>query len=226
VYEDNLSNINVLLVEDHLTTREGIRRLLEEEGKFTIVGEADDGDQAVEMTIEKKPDVVVMDIAMPRMNGVEATKNIKSRCPKTAVLILSAYDDDECLFSLLDMGVAGYLLKTATGDDLIRAIEAANKGEPVLDRLITKRIIHRFRNNESLLTKAESYETLSRREVDTLRQAARGMSNQEIANEVKVSKRTVEGYMRNIFNKLRVASRTEAVIYALKRGWFALEELQ
>jgi DNA-binding NarL/FixJ family response regulator len=163
---------------------------------------------------------------MPRMNGVEATKNIKSRCPKTAVLILSAYDDDECLFSLLDMGVAGYLLKTATGDDLIRAIEAANKGEPVLDRLITKRIIDRFRNNESLLTKAESYETLSRREVDTLRQAARGMSNQEIANEVKVSKRTVEGYMRNIFNKLRVASRTEAVIYALKRGWFALEELQ
>jgi DNA-binding NarL/FixJ family response regulator len=221
-----LSNIKVLLAEDHLTTREGIRRLLEGEGKFKIVGEADDGDQAVKMAVEKKPDVVVMDIAMPNMNGVEATKQIKLHCPKTAVLILSAYDDDECLFSLLDMGVAGYLLKTVTGDDLIRAVEAANNGEPVLDRLIIRKIIHRYRNSDSRLTSVESYKALKGREVDILRLAARGMSNQEIADEIEVSKRTVEGYMRSIFNKLRVASRTEAVIYALKKGWFVLEELQ
>jgi NarL family two-component system response regulator LiaR len=220
-----LSRIKVLLAEDHMITRQGIRRLLEGEGDIDIVGEADDGEQAVKLALEKKPDVIIMDIAMPILNGVEATRQIKSFCPTVAVLILSAYDDDEYVFGLLDMGVAGYLLKTATGDELIRAVEAANKGESVLDNAITSKLISRFRTPGDVAVGVKPYESLSERETQILKLAARGMSNQEIADELIISKRTVEGYMRSIFNKLGVGSRTEAVIYGLKRGWFALDEL-
>ncbi|MFC1999099.1 response regulator [Chloroflexota bacterium] len=221
-----MSRIKVLLAEDHMITRQGIRRLLEGEGDIDIVGEADDGDQAVKLALEKKPDVIIMDIAMPILNGVEATRRIKSVCPTVAVLILSAYDDDEYVFGLLDMGVAGYLLKTATGDELIRAVEAANNGESVLDNAITSKLISRFRTpGDVAVVGVKPYESLSERETQILKLAARGMSNQDIADELIISKRTVEGYMRSIFNKLGVGSRTEAVIYGLKRGWFALDEL-
>ena len=162
---------------------------------------------------------------MPRMNGVEATGQIKSRCPTTAVLVLSAYDDDEYVFGLLDVGVAGFLLKTASGDELITAVEAAHKGESVLDHAIARKVIERFKSPGSNNSHMKAYESLSDREVDILKLAAKGMSNQEIAEEVIISKRTVEGYMRSIFNKLGVGSRTEAVIHAFKKGWFALSEL-
>jgi len=218
-------SVSVLLAEDHIITRQGIRRLLEDEGNFIIVGEADDGEQAVKLAVEKKPDVVIMDIAMPKLNGVEATKLIKQRCPTTAVLILSAYDDDEYVFALLESGVAGYLLKTASGDELVRAVESANKGEPTLHPTVAQKLINRFRNFDDSKKREEIGDILSEREIDIIRLAAKGMSNHEIAEKVIISKRTVEGHMRSIFNKLGVGSRTEAVIYGLKKGWFALDEI-
>jgi DNA-binding NarL/FixJ family response regulator len=220
-----MRSIKVLLAEDHVITRQGMRRLLEDEDDLTIVGEAGDGEEAVQMATERQPDVIIMDIAMPKLNGIEATRQIKLLRPTTAVLILSAYDDDEYVFGLLEAGAAGYLLKTASGDELIRAIRAVHKGEPVLDPIIARKVINRFRFPDKVLGRRRLPEHLSDREMDVIKLAAKGMTNKDIAAELRLSNRTVEGHLRTIFNKLGVGSRTEAVLCALREGWFALEDL-
>ncbi len=220
-----MSVVKVLVAEDHPITREGIRKLLDSEDGFAVIGEAGDGEEAVQMVTELKPDVVIMDVAMPKLNGIEATRQIKLIRPATAVLILTAYDDDEYVFGLLEAGAAGYLLKTTSGDELTRAIGAVYKGEPVLDPLITRKVINRFRFPDKMPRAAKPSEHLSDREVDIIKLAARGMTNKEIADELHLSRRTVEGNLRSIFNKLGVGSRTEAVLYGVRKGWLALEEL-
>lgn len=220
-----MSGIKVLLAEDHVITRQGMCRLLREESDLAVVGEAGDGEEAVQMVTEMQPDVIIMDIAMPKLNGIEATRQIKLLCPSTAVLALSAYDDDEYVFGLLEAGAAGYLLKTANGDQLIHAIRAVYKGEPVLDAIVARKVINRFRSPSQVMSSERRPEHLSDREMDVMKLAAKGMSNKEVADELVLSKRTVEGHLRSIFNKLGVASRTEAVLYGLRKGWFALEDL-
>jgi len=220
-----MSVIKVLLAEDHLITRQGICRLLEDERSLTVIGEAGDGEEAVQMVTEMQPDVVIMDIAMPKLNGIEATRQIKLIRPTTAVLILSAYDDDEYVFGLVEAGAAGYLLKTASGEELTRAIQAVHKGEPVLDPVIARKVLNRLRFPGKTPRAARLSEHLSDREVDVIKLAAKGMSNKDIADELHLSRRTVEGNLRNIFNKLGVGSRTEAVLYGLRKGWLTLEEL-
>ncbi len=217
--------IKVLLVEDHLITRQGICRLLENDSDLKVIGEAGDGEEAVQMATEMHPDVVIMDIAMPKLNGIEATRQIKLICPAAAVLILSAYDDDEYVFGLVDAGAAGYLLKTASGEELTHAIRAVHKGEPVLDPIIARKVLNRLRFPDKIRRAARPSERLSDREMDIIKLAAKGMSNKDIANELYLSRRTVEGNLRTIFNKLGVASRTEAVIQVMVRGWLTLEEL-
>ncbi len=220
-----MSAIKVLVAEDHLITRQGICRLLEDKSDLTVIGEAGDGEKAVQMVTEMQPDVVIMDIAMPKLNGIEATRQIKLICPATAVLILSAYDDDEYVFGLVEAGAAGYLLKTAGGDELTRAIRAVHKGEPVLDPIIARKVLNRLRFPGKTPRAARPSEHLSDREIDVIKLAAKGMSNKDIAGELHLSRRTVEGNLRNIFNKLGVGSRTEAVLYGLRKGWLTLEEL-
>jgi len=217
--------IKLLVAEDHLITRQGICRLLEDERDLTVVGEAGDGEEAVQMVTEMQPDVVIMDIAMPKLNGIEATRQIKLIHPTTAVLILSAYDDDEYVFGLVEAGAAGYLLKTASGEELTRAIRAVHKGEPVLDSIIARKVLDRLRFPGKIPQAARPREHLSEREIDVIKLAAKGMTNEEIAGELHLSRRTIEGNLRTIFNKLGVGSRTEAVIQAMGRGWFTLEEL-
>jgi len=220
-----MAAIKVLLAEDHLITRQGMCRLLGDDSDLTVIGEAGDGEEAVRMATEMHPDVVIMDIAMPKLNGIEATRQIKLICPTTAVLILSAYDDDEYVFGLVEAGAAGYLLKTASGDELTHAIRAVYKGEPVLDSIITRKVLNRLRFPGKIRRGARPFERLSDREMDIIKLAAKGMSNKDIANELHLSWRTVEGNLRNIFNKMGVGSRTEAVIQAMRRGWLTLEEL-
>ena len=219
-----MGSIKVLLAEDHVITRQGMRRLLEETGDFDVVGEARDGEEAVQMVSETGPDVVIIDVAMPRLNGIEATRQIKLLRPTVAVLALSAYDDDEYVFGLLEAGAAGYLLKTASGDELIHAIQAVHNGEPVLDPVVARKLINslRFPSREPLRERPSEH--LSDREMDVIKLAARGMSNKEIGDELQLSRRTVEGHLRTIFNKLGVGSRTEAVLYGLRKGWFKLED--
>ncbi len=220
-----MGDISVVLCEDHLITRQGIRRLLEDERGIAVVGEAGNGEEVVQMVTEMKPDVVVMDIAMPKLNGIEATRQIKLINPRTGVLILSAYDDDEYVFALLKAGAAGYLLKSVGGDELVSAIRAINKGEPVLDPAIAKKVVNYFRLPDKVPQTMENTEQLSGREIDIIKLAAQGLTNKDIAERLHLSYRTVEGHMRDVFNKLGVGSRTEAVLYGLREGWFTLEEL-
>ncbi len=218
-------SIRVLLAEDHVITRQGIRRLIEDEKDLEVVGEAGDGEEAVRMVGELAPDVVVMDIAMPRLNGIEATRQIKLLYPKTSVLALSAYDDDEYVFALLKAGAAGFLLKTASGDALVRAIRAVSRGEPVLDPGITRKVIDYFRLPGKARALEGPSEELTKREMDILKLAAHGLSNKDIADKLHLSNRTVEGHLRTVFNKLGVSSRTEAVLHGLRKGWLSVEEL-
>jgi DNA-binding NarL/FixJ family response regulator len=221
-----MSSISVLLAEDHVITREGIRRLLEAEKGVAVVGEAGDGEEAVKLATELKPDVIIMDIAMPKLNGIEATRQIKKLYPRTAVLILSAYDDDEYVFALLKAGAAGYLMKSIGGDELTRAIKAVYKGEPVLDPVVARKVVNYFRLPDSKTKGPERpSEHLSKRETDIIRLAAQGMTNKDIADKLHLSNRTVEGHLRTVFNKLGVGSRTEAVLYGLRKGWLTLDEL-
>jgi NarL family two-component system response regulator LiaR len=220
-----MSDITIVLGEDHLITRQGILRLLEDEEGLAIVGEASNGEEAVQLVTELKPDVVIMDIAMPKLNGIEATRQIKVTHPRTGVLILSAYDDDEYVFAMLKAGAAGYLLKSVSGDELVRAINAIHNGEPVLDPTIAKKVMNYFKFQNKIPSVNEDVEHLSNREVDIIKLAAKGLTNKEIADKLHLSYRTVEGHMRDVFNKLGVGSRTEAVLFGLKKGWFTLEEI-
>jgi two-component system, NarL family, response regulator LiaR len=223
--DENKSNdIQVLLAEDHVITRQGIRRVLEEEPGIRVVGEAGDGEEAVRLASETRPDVIVMDIAMPKLNGIEATKRIKAQRPTTAILILSAYDDDEYVFGLLEAGAAGYLLKTVSGDELAHAVKAVFNGEPVLDPVVAKKVINRL-TSHSRSKDSGGDAVLSGREMEVLKLAARGLGNKDIGNTLHLSRRTVEGTLRAVFNKLGVASRVEAILYGLRKGWVKLEEL-
>jgi len=220
-----MTDIRIVLCEDHLITRQGIRRLLEDEKGLEIVGEASNGEEVVQLVTEIRPDVIVMDIAMPKLNGIEATRQIKLLSPQTSVLILSAYDDDEYVFALLKAGATGYLLKSVSGNELVRAIKAIHKGEPVLDPMVARKVVNYFRIKENVPQLEAEAGHLSDREIDIIKLAAKGLTNKDIAESLHLSYRTVEGHLRDTFNKLGVGSRTEAVLHGLKMGWFTLEEL-
>jgi NarL family two-component system response regulator LiaR len=218
-----MSKIKVLLAEDHVIVREGTREFIQREPDMEVVGEAGDGEEAVKLATKLKPDVVVMDIAMPKLNGIEATKQIKASLPSTAVLILTAYDYDQYIFALLEAGAAGYLLKGVQVREVIDAIRAVYAGESVLHPVVARRVIDRMVSPTQ--NKTEVAEPLSEREMEVLKLAATGISNKEIAQQLFLSPRTVQVHLGNVFNKLGVASRTEAILYGLKRGWFSLEDL-
>lgn len=219
-----MNQIRILLAEDHLVVREGLRQLLKQEKDLSVVGEASDGEEAAQLAAQLEPDLVVIDIAMPKLNGIEATKRIKMSSPATAVLILSAYDNDAYIFASLEAGAAGYLLKTAGGDELINAIRAVYSGEPVFHPVVARKVIDYFRRSAKASYEAQPSEVLSEREMQVLKLAAKGMGNKSIAHALSLSTRTVEGHLRSIFNKLGVASRTEAVLYGLRKAWFTLED--
>lgn len=221
-----MDKIAILLADDHVLVREGTRELLEREKDMLVVGEAGDGEEAVGLTAELHPDVVIMDIAMPKLNGIEATKQIKVANPETAVLILSAYDDDQYIFALLEAGAAGYLLKDVPSHELVEAIRAVNAGESALHPAIARKVINRFASPKGEARAEVAVDQLSKREMEVLKLAARGMTNMEIAQGLVLSVRTVQGHLSNIFSKMQVGSRTEAVIQALNRGWFTLEDLE
>lgn len=218
-----MTKIRILLAEDHAIMREGTREFIKREEDMEVVGEAGDGEEAVRLATQLKPDVIVMDIRMPKLNGIEATKQIKSVLPNTAILILTAYDSDQYIFALLDAGAAGYLLKGIRTHELIDAIRAVYAGESVLHPVIASRVIRRVVTPAT--TGSKSVEPLSEREMEILKFAAKGISNKDIGEQLFLSPRTVQVHLGNIFNKLGVASRTEAVLYGLKRGWLTLEDL-
>jgi NarL family two-component system response regulator LiaR len=220
-----MKKIKVLIADDHAVVREGTRRILEQEEDMDVVAEASDGEEAVKMTTSFKPDVVLMDISMPVLDGIEATKQIKALSPSVAILILSAYDDDQFIFSLLEAGAAGYLLKSVRGRELIEAIRSVYAGESVLHPSVARKVLNRFGHSSEKQAERAPVELLSEREMEVLKLLTRGLSNKEIADELCISIRTVQGHLGNIFNKLQISSRTEAVVRALKEGWVTLKDL-
>ncbi len=213
--------LNVLIAEDHTLVREGTRQLLERNG-INVIGEAADGEEAVRLTEKLKPDLVLMDVSMPRLNGLEATRIIKQKYPGVAVLVLTAYDDDQYVFAVLQAGAAGYLLKDSRGEDVVRAIRAVLNGESVLAPSIVGKVVRRFSGG---VPSAPPAPVLSEREMDVLRRAALGESNKMIADKLHLSARTVQVHLSSIFDKFGVGSRTEAVLHALKLGIIDLQKV-
>ncbi len=219
-----MATIRILLADDHVLVREGTRDLLEREPDMQVVAKAGDGDEAVRLAAAHQPDVALLDIAMPRFGGIEATKQIKRLSPTTAILILSAYDDDEYVFALLEAGAAGYLLKNVRGRDLVEAVRSVHAGESALHPVIARKVIERVVQPSSPGQVQESLELLTERELEVLKLAARGKSNRDIATELCLSTRTVQTHLSTVFAKMQVGSRTEAVVQALQRGWLTLED--
>jgi two-component system, NarL family, response regulator LiaR len=215
--------LRILLADDHALVREGTRQILEREPDMEVVAEANDGQETVFLVERERPDVAIVDISMPVMNGIEATKGIKRVSPQTAVLVLTAYDDDQYVFAILEAGAAGYLLKNARSSALIEAVRRVHEGESVLHPSIASKLVRRVRHEEASSSDQNAVDALTEREMDVLKLAAKGLSNREIADELIVSPRTVQSHMANIFGKLQVGSRTEAVMVGLRQGWIKLE---
>lgn len=220
-----MSKIRVLIADDHAVVREGTRQILEQEPDMDVVAEAADGEETVRLVGSHKPDVAIVDIAMPKLDGIEATRQIKAMYPSTAILILTAYDDDQFVFSLLEAGAAGYLLKTVRGRELVDAVRAVYAGESVLHPSIARKVLNRFAPVSGKPQEPKPSMVLTEREREVLKLATRGLSNQDIASELSLSLRTVQAHLAHIFNKLQVSSRTEAVVRALKEGWITLEDI-
>ena len=219
-----MEKIRILLADDHAVVREGTKSLLEQEDDLEIVAEADDGKKAVQLAIRQRPDVVIMDFAMPKLNGIEATKQIKAIDPTITVLVLTAYDNEQYVFAFLEAGAAGYLLKDVHMDELVKAIRAVHAGESILHPAIARKVVNHFAQPPEKRSEEHTLAQITERELEVLKLAAQGKSNREIALELSISVRTVQTHLGNIFNKIDVGSRTEAVVCALKQGWLTLED--
>ena len=209
------TTLRVLLAEDHAVVREGTRQILAQDPGLTVVGEAADGAEVVALASKLRPDVVLMDLGLPVIGGVEATRRIRALEPAPRVLILSAYDDEDYVVAALAAGAGGYLLKTAHADDVVAAIHAVARGEVVLHPAVMRHLVAHGGDRK--------HELLTAREVEILSLAARGQRTTDIATQLSLSARTVEAHFTAIFNKLGVSTRTEAIVHAASRGWVSLE---
>ncbi len=209
------AKIRILLADDHQVVRAGIRQLLESAGDLKVIAEAGDGEEAQSLIQKHKPDVAVLDIQMPKASGIEVTRWVRANLPEVGVLILTAYDDDPYVMAVLQAGANGYVLKTASTDELIQAVRDVNEGKSALDSAVTRKLMSNlFKHPET-----SAVEPLTDRELDVLRLAAKGFTNKAIGIQLGISDRTVQGHLAHIFDKLQATSRTEAVMRAVSLGW-------
>jgi DNA-binding NarL/FixJ family response regulator len=204
--------IRVLIADDHAVLREGLRSFLELQDGIEIVGDAADGAEAVELAERLRPAVVLMDLVMPKLDGVEAMRELRERVPETRVIILTSYIDDERLLPAIRAGAAGYLLKNAEPQELARAIRAAHAGEALIDPTVAARLVERLGDERA----GDSYESLTAREREVLDLIARGFSNKRIALELGIAEKTVKTHVGNLLGKIGVADRTQAALYATR----------
>ncbi len=215
--------IRIVLADDHPLMREGTRRILEQYPNLKVVGEADDGQQALEMLERLQPDVIILDIRMPKLSGIEVVRQMKKCSPHTKALTLTAYDDDDYILALMEAGALGYVLKTARASELVDAVQRVHLGESVLHPTITMKVARLWASHRNW-DRQEFPRQLSLREREVLQLAAKGMRNKAIADRLAISVRTVEGHFNSIFTKLDVSSRLEAVLYAVSRHLVNIEQ--
>jgi DNA-binding NarL/FixJ family response regulator len=208
--------VRVVIADDHPVVRSGLRGMLVSDPGFEVVGEAADGAEAVTLALRERPDVVLMDLRMPDVDGASATAEIRARRPETQILVLTTYDTDADIVRAIEAGAIGYLLKDVPHEEISRAVRAAARGEPVLAPAVAERLMDRARGAPG--------DALTRREIDVLQLAARGLSNSEIATELFVSATTVKAHLAHIYRKLGVGDRTAAVTSALERQIIRLDD--
>jgi len=208
----------LLIADDHVMLREALRNIFEQCSDIEVVAEASDGLEAVEMCTELQPDVILMDIMMPKLNGIEATKQIREVSPRTAVLMLTGYDDDCYVAGLLESGAAGYLLKSTERASLVSAVRAIAQGEAVLDSCVFAKILHHTNFPQKTERNVKLGDSLTMREMEVFKLVAHGMSNKEIATTLCVTVGTVKAHLSSIFSKMQVASRAEAVFRGITLG--------
>ncbi len=210
-----MANIRVLIVDDHVVVRQGLWTFLELQEGIEVVGDAANGLDAIRLTETLRPDVILMDLVMPDMDGVVATERIKAAHPEIQVVVLTSFSDDTRIIQALRAGATGYLLKDVSPADLTRAVLTAYRGEAVLHPLIAKRLVQEIASPHPA---PRGFEALTERELDVLRCIARGMTNVEIARHLEIREKTVKTHVGNILSKLGVSDRTQAAILALKNG--------
>jgi NarL family two-component system response regulator LiaR len=208
--------ITVLLVDDHAVVRQGVRAFLEAHADFVVVGEAESGEAAVQLAEEYIPDVVLMDLIMPEMDGVEATRQVKSISPRTQIVVLTSFHDDEHIFPALQAGAISYILKDIRMEELAEAVRRAAIDEATLHPRVAARIVQELQGVRS--EEVNPFTELTDREMEVLKLIASGLSNQEIAGQLVISEHTVKGHVSNILSKLHLADRTQAAVYAWQTG--------
>jgi len=212
--------IKLLICDDHAVVRRGLRSLVGVKPEMELVGEAVDGEEAVAMAKKLKPDVIIMDLIMPRKDGVTAITEIKKKNPDARILVLTSFSDDKNVFSAIKAGASGYLLKDSSPEELMQAIKDVYQGKSSLHPIIAQKVIQELHQPSGL---PPTDEPLSGREVEVLKYVAQGMSNQEIARTLEIKEGTVRIHVGNILNKLQLANRTQAALYALREGLAELD---
>jgi two-component system, NarL family, response regulator LiaR len=209
--------IRVLIVDDHQMVRQGLRTFLELQEEILVVGEASDGQAAVEMVRQLAPDVILMDLVMPRLDGIAATRQVKLAAPQVKVIALTSFTEDDKVFPAIQAGASSYLLKDVSPDDLVEAVRAAYQGEARLHPEITRKLMEQVAQQQAA-SPAIPVDDLTEREYDVVRLVARGRSNQEIAQELFISEKTVKTHISHILSKLSLQDRTQLAIYAIRKG--------
>jgi DNA-binding NarL/FixJ family response regulator len=212
-------SIRVVLADDHAVVRAGIRQFLESDPSIEVVYEAGNGKEATQAVLDHSPDVLVLDIQMPEMTGIEVTRWVRSNARPTGVLVLTAYDDDPYVMAVLQAGANGYVLKTAEAADIIRAVHTVYEGKSALDPAIARKVMAHVASRRL----DAPIEKLTARELEVLELTAKGYTNKAIGVQLHISDRTVQGHLAKIFNKLQAASRTEAVMRAVSLGWLSYD---
>ena len=214
------NRLRILICDDHAVVREGLRALIATEADMEVVGEANDGEKAVAAFRALNPDVTLLDMVMPRTDGLEAIRIIKGEYPQAKILVLTSFAEDDMVFPAIKSGALGYLLKDSSPDELIRAIRDVSRGEASLHPSIARRLIMELSQPSTL---PPTPEPLTEREVEVLKLVAKGYSNEEIADALVVSERTARGHVSSILSKLHLANRTQAALYALREGLASLD---